>query len=300
MKKKKSPAKNLFSAFMEMTKPRISILVLVTAYLGYYLGLRSVGSVGLDWLNIQLLFHLLLGTFLSSSGAAVLNQYIEREYDKKMERTKYRPLPSGIIKPIQALIFGLSLSITGVLYLIIFTNLMTGILSLTTILFYTLIYTPSKRLTIWNTMIGSVPGALPPVGGWVAVTGTLAAPAWILFGILFCWQIPHFLSIAIMYAKDYEKGGFRMLPTVYPHTGHTRYHILFFSIAMAGTSIGLFLIDFVGIVYAVGTAFISLVFLIMVIHNIPFNTRKRALTLMFSSIIYLPALLIMIFLDVML
>ena len=300
MRKSKTPVRNIYSAYIELMKPRITLLVLVTAYLGYYLGLRSIGSVGLDIPNIILLLHLMLGTFLSSSGAAVLNQYLERNYDGLMARTSHRPIPSGLILPMHALNFGLLLSLMGVLYLIVYTHPFTGFLSLITILFYTLIYTPSKRFTVWNTMIGSIPGALPPVGGWVAVTGTLDAPAWILFGILFCWQIPHFLSIAIMYAKDYEKGGFKMLPTVYPNSKHTRYHILFFSIAMAGTSIGLFIINSVGIIYAVGTAIISLAFIVMVINNIPFNTRKRALTLMFSSIIYLPMLLIMILLDFML
>ncbi len=282
-----------------MMKPRITLLVLVTAYLGYYLGLRSMGSTGMDVHSFILLGHLLVGTFLSSSGAAVLNQYQERHYDKLMDRTRYRPLPQGVISPLNALLFGLFLSILGVVYLVFFTHPLTGWISLATILFYTLIYTPSKRLTVWNTLIGSIPGALPPVGGWVAATGNLSAPAWILFGILFCWQIPHFLSIAILYARDYDKGGFKMLPTVYPNTRHTRYHILFFSIAMLGTSIGLYIIQLAGLFYAVSAAVLGLAFLIVALYNIPFKEGKNARWLLLSSILYLPILLVLILLDFM-
>ncbi len=273
------------------------MLVLVTAYLGYHLGLRSAGTMTLDTAHLILLFHLLLGTFLSSSGVSVLNQVMEWKYDRLMDRTKNRPIPSGVISVKNGLILGLSLSVLGVAYLMAFTNLLTGFLSLATILLYTLIYTPSKRFTTLNTLIGSIPGALPPVGGWVAATGSLDTPAWILFGILFCWQMPHFLAIAIMYAADYRKGGFKMIPSVYPNGWQTRYYMLFFTVAMLGMSFGLYLVDIAGRFYAVGSVIAGLAFLAMVIKNLHFRERKNALAVMFSSIIYLPVLLAIIFLD---
>ena len=183
------------------------MLVLVTAYLGYYLGLRSQENhmITLDsWLT---LLCFLLGTWAASASAAVLNQVIERDQDSKMIRTKNRPLAKGSIQWVSALVFGIILGVFGFIFLYKFVNSITAWISIATILLYVFIYTPSKKISTWNTIIGSIPGALPPVGGWTAATGTLDAPAWILFGILFCWQMPHFLAIAIIYAADYERGG---------------------------------------------------------------------------------------------
>ncbi|MFQ6610022.1 MAG: UbiA family prenyltransferase, partial [Fidelibacterota bacterium] len=154
-------------------------------------------------------------------------------------------------------------------------------------------------ITTLNTLIGSVPGALPPVGGWVSVTGSIDTPAWILFGILFCWQIPHFLSIAFMYAADYRKGGFKMLPGEYPNGWETRYMIFFFTLIMPVIAFGLYLVESTGLFFAAGSALTGLSFLILVVKNMHFRERRNALTIMFGSIIYLPALLIIILLDVM-
>jgi protoheme IX farnesyltransferase len=152
-------------------------------------------------------------------------------------------------------------------------------------------------MTTWNTIIGSIPGALPPVGGWVAATVSLAQPAWILFGILFCWQMPHFLAIAIIYAADYEKGGFKMLPTIYPESKRTSYVILFFTVALLITSLGLYILKVAGIFYAVGAALLGVAFLMVALKVIMESNKKNARRLMLASIIYLPLLLIIILIE---
>ena len=280
-----------------MTKPRITMLVLVTAYLGYYLGLRSQGSHMATVDSWLILFYLILGTWATSAGAAVLNQVIERRHDAKMTRTKNRPIVIGKIGPMNALIFGAFLSFGGCVLLYYLINPLTAFISVATILLYILIYTPSKRITTWNTIIGSIPGALPPVGGWVAATGSLAPPAWILFGILFCWQMPHFLAIAIIYAADYEKGGFKMLPTIYPESKRTSYVILFFTVALLITSLGLYILKVGGIVYAVGAALLGVAFFMVALKVIMESNKKNARRLMLASIIYLPLLLIIILIE---
>jgi protoheme IX farnesyltransferase len=289
--------KTTISAYIEMTKPRIIMLVLVTAYLGYYLGLRSQGSHMATVDSWLILLYLILGTWATSAGAAVLNQVIERRHDAKMTRTKNRPLVIGKIGPMNALIFGAFLSFGGCVLLYYLINPLTASISVATILLYILIYTPSKRISTWNTIIGSIPGALPPVGGWVAATGSLAPPAWILFGILFCWQMPHFLAIAIIYAADYEKGGFKMLPTIYPESKRTSYVILFFTIALLITSLGLYILKVAGIFYAVGAALLGVAFLMVALKVIMESNKKNARRLMLASIIYLPLLLIIILIE---
>ena len=273
------------------------MLVLVTAYLGYYLGLRSQENhmTALDsWLT---LFCLLLGTWAASASAAVLNQVIERGQDSKMMRTKNRPLAKGSIQWVSALVFGIILGVFGFIFLYKLVNSITAWISIATILLYVFIYTPSKKISTWNTIIGSIPGALPPVGGWTAATGTLDAPAWILFGILFCWQMPHFLAIAIIYAADYERGGFKMLPTIYPESRRTSYVILFFTVALLITSLGLYILKVAGIFYAVSAAILGTAFLMVALQVIMNSTKKNARRLMLASIIYLPVLLIIILIE---
>ncbi len=272
-------------------------MVLVTAYLGYYLGLRSQGSHMTDWNSWFILIYLLLGTWAASAGSAVLNQVLEHRHDAKMARTKNRPIVTGEVAVLPALGFGMLLSFAGIAVLYWFTNPITAMISAATIFLYILIYTPSKRLSTWNTIIGSVPGALPPVGGWTAATGEIAAPAWILFGILFCWQMPHFLAIAIIYAADYEKGGFKMLPNIYPESKRTSYIILFFTIALLITSLGLYILKVGGLFYAIGAAVLGMIFLLYALQVIFNSNKKNARKLMLVSIIYLPLLLIIILIE---
>jgi len=271
--------------------------VLVTAYLGYYLGLRSQGDHMVSLESWLILFYLILGTWATSAGAAVLNQVMERRHDAKMARTKNRPIVMGKISPMNALVFGMVLSLCGYVFLYYLINPLTAWISAATVFLYILIYTPSKRITTWNTIIGSIPGALPPVGGWVAATGSLAPPAWILFGILFCWQMPHFLAIAIIYAADYEKGGFKMLPSIYPESKRTSYVILFFTVALLVTSLGLYILKVGGILYAVGAALLGVAFFMVALKVIMESNKKNARRLMLASIIYLPLLLIIILIE---
>ena len=289
--------KTTLSTYIELTKPRITLLVLVTAYLGYYLGLRSQGDHMVSLESWLILFYLILGTWATSAGAAVLNQVMERRHDAKMARTKNRPIVMGKISPMNALVFGISLSLCGCVFLYYLINPLTAWISAATVFLYILIYTPSKRITTWNTIIGSIPGALPPVGGWVAATGSLAPPAWILFGILFCWQMPHFLAIAIIYAADYEKGGFKMLPSIYPESKRTSYVILFFTVALLVTSLGLYILKVGGILYAVGAALLGVAFFMVALKVIMESNKKNARRLMLASIIYLPLLLIIILIE---
>ena len=272
-------------------------MVLVTTYLGFYLGIRSLGEYAFTYDQISTLINLIIGTFMSASGANVLNQVIEVENDSKMNRTKNRPIPSGRIKVSSGMLFGVILSIFGILHLYYYVNLYVCLISLITILLYLFVYTPLKQVSSINTIIGSIPGALPPVGGWVASTGTFDAPAWILFGILFFWQIPHFLAIAILYANDYKRGGFKMLPSEFPNSKHTYYHILFFTIALIGASIGLYILKVVGVLYATGSGILGILMLTVGIKIIDNNDFINARKLLFASLIYLPLLLLLIVID---
>ena len=289
--------KEKISAYIELTKPRIVMLVLVTAYLGYYLGLRSQDDYMNSLASWRVLLYLLLGTWATSASSSVLNQVIERRHDAKMSRTKNRPLVKGSINWLPALVFGVILGIAGFTFLRFTINPITAWISAITIILYIFVYTPSKRVTTWNTLIGSIPGALPPVGGWTAATGSLETPAWILFGILFCWQMPHFLAIAIIHSADYDRGGFKMLPTIYPESKRTSYVILFFTSALLVTSLGLYMLKVVGIFYAIGAAIIGTLFFIVALQVILNSNKKNARRLMLASIIYLPVLLIIILIE---
>ena len=285
--------KKTFFNYIELIKPRISLLVLLTGYLGYYLGSRSINNPT----NYENLIYLLIGMFLSSSGCAALNQYLEKDFDSQMKRTMGRPIPSGKISPISALLFGSILCVFGVFFIYQTINQLTAWICLLTTFLYLFIYTPSKRFSTLNTLIGSVPGALPVLGGWTAATNQLDEISWILFSILFCWQIPHFLAIAIIYAKDYKEGGFKMLPSEYPNSRRTQYHVLFFSIAMIGTSLGLYFKQILGQGYLFGISIISLFFLVIVLRFLRDSSHKNAKKLMVASIFYFPLMFFLIMLD---
>lgn len=197
------------AAYIELTKPRILMMVLVTATLGYALPHGSLEPYGV-------FLWMLLGTALSSGGAGALNHFIERETDVLMERTKNRPLPAGLIAPPVALGLGIALSAAGIGILSFLVNPLSALLSALTIVLYTVVYTPLKKVSWLNTPVGAIPGAIPPLIGWAASDNRLAPGAWVLFAILFLWQHPHFYSIAWMFREDYARGGFKMLPTVDP------------------------------------------------------------------------------------
>ena len=283
--------------YVEMMKFRISMLVMLTGYLGFYLGLRSQGLLSIDYYDK--LVYLLIGMFLSSSGCAVLNQYLEKDFDAQMKRTKNRPIPSKRVLPLNALLFGSILCVFGVFFVYQTINSLTAFICLLTIVLYLFVYTPSKRFSTFNTLIGSIPGALPVLGGWTAATNQINSISWILFSILFCWQIPHFLAIAIIYAQDYKDGGFKMLPSEYPNSKHTQYHVLFFSIAMIGTSLGLYFVKAVDFGYFLGISIISVFFLIIVTQFLKDTSNKNAKKLMLATLFYFPLMFILIILDVL-
>lgn len=276
--------------YITLTKPRISLLVLVTVTLGYYLGGQGIGS------NLKLLM-LLLGTYLVCGGSATLNHYLEREYDLKMDRTKNRPLPSGRISPANALSFGITLTLLGLFILYVEINILTAFLSLLTTFLYVLVYTPMKRTTWLNTTFGAIPGAIPPLGGWAAATGTLNFDAGILFLILFIWQHPHFYAIAWMFKDDYKKGGFQMLPCIEPSGKRMFKHILFYSLILIPISIMLVITGLSGWRYLIG-ALLAGIFLLCVSQKfIQSKSILDARHLLRATVIYLPVLLILIVLD---
>jgi protoheme IX farnesyltransferase len=190
--------------FVELTKPRITLLVVLTAAVGYFMASR-------DGLSLPGLFHILFGTALVAAAAGVLNQVIERDADAKMIRTADRAIPAGRVTPETALLFGTILALGGVVYITFFLNVAAGLLAIGTLVSYVFIYTPLKRVTTLNTLVGAVPGALPPVGGWAAATGGISREAGVLFLIVFLWQLPHFLAIAWLLREDFARAGFRML-----------------------------------------------------------------------------------------
>ena len=286
-----------FSTIKELIKLNISFLVLITCYIGYYLGLRSQGFIMVELQSWITFFYLLIGTFLSSSGASMLNQFIEREHDSKMLRTKNRPLPAKKVKPKTVLFVGSILCFLGPFILYYFINFMTALVSFLTIISYLFVYTPLKRITSFNTIIGSIPGALPPVGGWAAATGNVELKAMMLFGILFCWQIPHFLSLAIIYKDDYKRGGFKMLPSITDDRSMITFQILFFTMALIYTSVGIYFVNIVSYIYVIGAIILGLISLFyssVILFEYSSKTIKR---IFIFSIIYLPVLLIMIIID---
>ena len=289
-------AKMKLVSFKELTKPNINLLVLVATFIGFYLGLADKGEslVNHGWL----LFHTLLGTACVSGGVAALNEFIERKLDGKMNRTKSRPLPSGKLTGKEGLIFGLSISGFGILYLVLTVSFAVGILSLLTLVMYLGIYTPLKTRTVWNTFIGAVPGALPPVGGWLAAQGKLAPEVWILFGILFLWQMPHFFSIAWIYREDYAKAGFKMIPINDESGRFTSIIIVSFSVALILCSLLLVAAGLASKVYLISASIAGLIFLSVAFKTAHKINSQKAKRLLIATILYLPLLLVLLVADV--
>lgn len=278
---KATPPPSTVSAYVCLTKPRILVMVLVMSAAGFFLAGKSLRPVSTFLL-------MLIGTALSSGGAAVLNHYLERDADSLMHRTKKRPIPAGIIAPANALAFGLLLVLLGVTVLAWQVNLLTGFLSLLTVFLYVLVYTPLKRVTWWNTVIGAIPGAIPPMGGWTAATGSLDLGAWILFLILFIWQHPHFYAIAWMYKDDYKRGGFKMLPVVDPDGRSTFQQVLWFSLVLIPVSLLPTLTGMAGPVYGWGITAAGVVLLLIGINLQRTRSVQDARRLLKASVIYLP------------
>ncbi len=283
--------------YLELIKFNISVLVSVTCYIGYYLGLRYQGYNMTEYDSWITFIYLLIGTIISSSGAAILNQCFEVEYDKKMNRTKNRPLPQKKISIKKAYFFGFLFSIIGPLFLLILINALCSIISFLTIITYVFIYTPLKKYSSLNTIVGAVPGALPPLGGWVAATNIINVEGLMLFGILFTWQIPHFLSLAVIYKDDYTRGGFKMLPSVTSNENIVSFQILFFTMALIYSSISIFILNLTSFVYVFGAILLGLIFLFYSSYILFDYSSENVKRIFIFSIIYLPALLVLIIID---
>jgi protoheme IX farnesyltransferase len=277
--------------YLELTKPRILIMVLVTTTLGFLLGSGNHGS-------FALLLLTLLGVGAATGGAAALNNYLERDFDAKMVRTRGRALPAGLIEPVRALSFGVGLVLSGVLLLAVAVNLLTGFLVLLAAFLYVLVYTPLKRVTWWNTTFGAIPGAIPPMAGWAAANGHVGPGAWALFAILFAWQHPHFFAIAWMFRDDYRAAGFKMLPVIEPSGLKTVRLSVGFSLVLIGASIVPILIGMAGWLYFCGILLIGLLMLMVALRFARERSIANARGLLKSSVLYLPLLLLLILLDV--
>ena len=290
MKRKPLPAKSKFSAFIELTKPRITILILISTALGYYLA----ESAMINYLNF---FYTILGTAILSGGAGTINHCIERDLDMLMDRTKSRPIPTGLISIKNALNFGLAQSIIGFAILWVFVNQLTATLGLATILLYLFVYTPLKKITWLNTTIGAIPGAMPALGGWAASANELSPNAWILFAILFLWQHPHFYAIAIMCKDDYERAGFKMLPVIEKENHRTNRQIIWHAFLLIPVSLYFVVTGALGIFYFWGALLLGIVYLISSIPLLKESSIKNAKLLLRTSVVYLPLLLIIILID---
>jgi len=276
--------------YLALAKPELTLLSVFTAVGAAYLAADNGIPYGI-------LAHTFLGTLLVGGGAGALNQFLERSYDALMKRTENRPLPSGRLRPVEALVFGLLLATLGVAELSLFTNLLAGFLAVATLTTYLFLYTPLKRLTPFATVIGGVPGALPPVIGWAAVRGEIGIEAWALFAILFFWQLPHFYALAWMYRKDYARGGYKILTVVDPEGNATSRQIIVYSVALLPASLLPTYLGLLGPTYFFGAFVLSSLFFFVALQLFRHRTNPAARRLFYASLAYIPALILIIILD---
>jgi protoheme IX farnesyltransferase len=280
------------SAYIALTKPDVSLLVLMTTAAGYYMGAR--GPV--NWLHM---IHVVFGTLLIAGGTAALNHYVERDSDRTMRRTASRPLPSGVLQPPQALAFGMALSVGGAIDLIFTAGALASGLGVATCLSYLLAYTPLKKRTVWATFVGAFPGAIPPMIGWVAATGSLGRGAWLLSGILFVWQFPHFHAISWMYREDYARAGILMLPVVDREGTRTFRQIIFYAAALLGISLLPAVLGLTGVIYFFGALVICTGLVQVCLWAASNKTNVRAKWLMHATVMHIPLLLGLMMYDKM-
>lgn len=278
------------AAFSELTKPGITRLAVLTAAAGFYLA--SPGSV-----DFARLAHTLIGMYLAAGGTNALNQYWEREIDARMRRTRARPLPSGRLSPRQALCFSSGISVVGLLHLALFVNVTTALIVAASLASYVFIYTPLKQRTSLSTLIGAVPGALPIVAGWTAAGGRFDVVVWVLFWILFLWQLPHFLALAWIYREDYSDGGLAMLSVFDPDGEQTGRQALLYGLTLVPVSLLPTLLGLTGVLYFFGALALGLLFAGAGTAMLLRRTERRAWRLFYASIAYLPALLLLMVVD---
>lgn len=279
------------AVFSDLFKARLTALVLLTTLVGYYAGL------GANSVDLVQLFHALAGTGLLACGAAALNQFMERRWDEQMPRTASRPLPSGELQPLTVLFIGACISVIGMIWLSLKVNALTGFLGVLTLASYLFVYTPLKRVTTLNTIIGAIPGALPPLMGWTAATGEVSVGGWSLFAILVFWQLPHFFAIAWMYRDQYSEAGYMMLPTVDPSGERTGRQAVCHTFGLLPVSLAPFVFQIAGEIYLLGALLLGMTFFWQAIQFSRRLDRDSARKLFFASILYLPLLLGLLVFD---
>jgi len=278
------------AAFVELTKPRIAFMLLLTSAAGFYLGNRGA-------FDLVLFANAMIGITLLAFGVATLNQWLERKTDVLMDRTATRPLPTGKVMPTEALIFGSLLCLSAEIYLYFLVNPLTAVLGLSVIVGYVLLYTPLKTRTSASTAIGAIPGAMPPLMGWTASANEISLGAWALFAFLFLWQFPHFLAIAWMYKDQYAKAGILMLPVVDPSGRITARQIVLFAIMTVPISLAPYFLGFAGWIFLLAATILGIWFLVESIRAARAKTPEMARRLLLVSVLYLPILFAVLVLD---
>ncbi|MCK5489468.1 MAG: heme o synthase [Gemmatimonadetes bacterium] len=273
-----------------LTKPRITLMVLISSGAGFLLG---AGGDASGWS----LLVASVGIGLVAGGTSALNQVLERDIDAMMQRTRGRPLPTGRVTPAVATLFAVGLCALGVVVLLVFVNTITAILAVIALFSYILLYTPLKRVSSLSTLVGAVPGALPILGGWTAATGSLDPGGWALFGILFFWQLPHFLALAWMYRDDYQRGGFKMLGVADPGGRQTRHQSVLYALALLPTSLLPVLLGLTGGFYAFAALLLTGAYVASAIRFAARADTPTARGLFRVSLLYLPVLLLFLTLD---
>jgi len=295
MSNERAVAINLFEkpwAYVVLTKPDVTFLVVITTVAGFYLG--STGPM--DWARLALT---LFGTLLVAGGTAALNQYVERDMDAVMRRTAARPLPTGTLKPSEVLIFGAATIVFGTAWLALTVNALAAFIAFATSASYLALYTPLKTRTTLATAVGAIPGALPPLIGWAAARGSLSEGGWILFAILFVWQFPHFMAIAWMYREDYARAGIQMLPVVDRKGDATFNVIVSFSAILVPVSLLPSVMGMAGIRYFFGALVLGMILLQVSLWANRARTNVRAKWLMHATVIHIPVLLAWMIFDKM-
>ena len=276
--------------FLELTKPRVALMVLVTTFVGFYLGSEPMAG-------FFRLIETLIGTALAAGGTLALNQFLERRADALMERTRHRPLPDGRIQPAEALLFGVSLTAAGLLVLAFAVNTLSALVTVSIVGSYLFIYTPLKQRSSLCGAIGAVPGALPPLIGWAAASGSLSLEAWVLFAIMFLWQIPHTLAIARLYRDDFARAGIQFLPVIESDGWTTGRQVITHSLALLAVSLLPTLLGLAGSLYFLVALFLGSGFLAYAVRLAVSQSLAAARRLLLASLVYLPVLLVVMALD---
>src|SRR6267142_1269907 len=276
--------RQLAADFVALTKPRVVLMVLVTTLMGYDVLFRSPA----DYLRM---IHLLIGSLLAAGGTLALNQYRERDLDARMERTRARPLPAGRLQPLEAWLFGVALTVLGTAYLAALVNPLVALVTMATTVLYLFAYTPLKQRTPLCTLVGAGAGALPPVAGWAAARGDVAPGAWVLFAILFLWQVPHTRAIARLYRDDYARAGVRVLPVVDPDGASTDRQIVLGSLALLSVSLLPAAMGWTGPIYLAGGLLLGIAFAAVGVVHAFAPSSRAARRVLLASLLYLPLLL---------